>query len=60
MSKNFDYTIRSFSIPEGQPHSCTGHIVAVLGATQNPTSRMWYLTVLVERTEESGMEAGQA
>ena len=53
MSKNFDYTIRSISIPEGQPHSCTGHIVAVLGATQNPTSRMWYLTVLVERAEEA-------
>ncbi len=44
------YTIREISIPEGKTHSCTGHITAVLGASFNSTRRVWYLTVLVERS----------
>jgi hypothetical protein len=47
--KNVAYTVRTVSVPEDGEHYCSGRIVAVLGATQNPATRVWYLTALVER-----------
>lgn len=45
----YDYTIRTVSVPEDGHHECGGRIVSVIAATQNPATRNWYLTALVER-----------
>lgn len=52
MAKNYQYDVRLISIEESKAHSCTGRIVSVIAATRNPTSSKWYLTVLVERSED--------
>jgi len=52
MAKNLNYTVRMISVPEDGEHSCSGRIVAVMQSTYNPSSRLWYLTVLVERPPE--------
>ena len=43
------YAVREIRIPEGEWHTCTSVIVALLQSSYNAQRKTWYLTALIER-----------